>query len=45
MADQNVAAEELLFDVKVADASKLYKFCLIHKISTTGNGRKQVYGK
>jgi hypothetical protein len=29
MADRNVTAEEVLLDVKVADASKLYKFFLI----------------
>lgn len=28
MADQNIAAEELLLDVRVAEASKLYKFYL-----------------
>lgn len=28
MADQNMAAEETLLDVRVAEASKLYKFYL-----------------
>ena len=28
MADQNMATEELLLDVRVAEASKLYKFYL-----------------
>ena len=28
MADQNMATEELLFNVRVAEASKLYKFYL-----------------
>src|SRR3974377_1864397 len=28
MADQNMAAEELLLDVRVVEASKLYKFSL-----------------
>ena len=28
MADQNMAAEEVLLDVRVAEASKLYKFYL-----------------
>jgi NitT/TauT family transport system permease protein len=36
MADQNVAAEEVLLDVKIADASKLYKFCLIHEKKILG---------
>ena len=31
MADPSVTAEEVLLDVKVADASKLYKFFLIHE--------------
>ncbi|HEY7320667.1 MAG TPA: ABC transporter permease [Candidatus Binatia bacterium] len=36
MSDQNVAAEEVLLDVKVADASKLYKFFLIHEKKILG---------
>ena len=28
MADQNMAAEEVLLDVRVAEASRLYKFYL-----------------
>ena len=36
MADQNVAAEEVLLDVKIADASKLYKFFLIHEKKILG---------
>jgi ABC-type nitrate/sulfonate/bicarbonate transport system permease component len=28
MADQNESAQELLFDIKVAEASRLYKFYL-----------------
>jgi NitT/TauT family transport system permease protein len=36
MADQNVTAEEVLLDVKIADASKLYKFCLIHEKKILG---------
>ena len=31
MADQNVTAEEVLLDVKIADASKLNKFFLHEK--------------
>lgn len=36
MADQNVAAEEALLDVKVADASKLYKFYLLQEKKILG---------
>lgn len=36
MADQNVAAEEVLLDVKVADASKLYKFYLLQEKKILG---------
>jgi NitT/TauT family transport system permease protein len=37
MADQNVMAEEVLLDIKVADASKLYKFFLIHEQKILGS--------
>ena len=36
MADQNTASEELLLDVRVAEASKLYKFYL--------NNEKKILG-
>ena len=36
MADQNVTAEEVLLDVKIADASKLNKFFLIHEKKILG---------
>jgi ABC-type nitrate/sulfonate/bicarbonate transport system permease component len=36
MADQIGTAEEVLLDVKVADASKLYKFFLIHEKKILG---------
>lgn len=36
MADQNVAAEEALLDVRVADASKLYKFYLLQEKKILG---------
>ncbi len=31
MADQNMATEEVLLDVRVAEASNLYKFYLNHE--------------
>ena len=36
MADQNTASEELLLDVRVAEASKLYKFYLNHEKKILG---------
>jgi NitT/TauT family transport system permease protein len=36
MADQNVAAEELLLDVKIAEASQLYKFYLTQEKKILG---------
>src|SRR5438093_2244596 len=36
MADQNMASEELLLDVRVAEASKLYKFYLNHEKKILG---------
>jgi ABC-type nitrate/sulfonate/bicarbonate transport system permease component len=36
MADQNVTAAEVLLDIKIADASNLYKFVLIHEKKILG---------
>jgi hypothetical protein len=36
MADQNVMAEEVLLDIKIAEASKLYKFFLMQEQKILG---------
>ena len=43
MADQENAADELLLDIKVAEASRLYKFYLIQEKKILGTASVAIF--
>ncbi len=43
MADQNESAQELLFDIRVAEASRLYKIYLVHEKKILGSASVLIF--